>query len=323
MKKTILLIINLILLVIIVFGLVFIFKDKVNTSDVFVENNKIKIVTTLFPEYDFAKQIVGEKADVSLVLKSGIETHNFEPTAKDIIDINSASLFVTLGEELEPWVKDISSSIENKDKILVISDNIELIAQDEFEDNGEHDHEKEDHIYEESHDSHIWLNPKNAKLMIDNLLNRIIEIDPQNKNYYRENAEKYKAEIDNIDKELKSIFTNRNIILAVGGEFAYSYLVKEYNVNFVSVYTNCGHGEDPSISRVKSVIDVINDKQIPIVFYEELSEGLVAKMIAEETNAEAKVLYTIHNGNIEGENKDTYVSLMKRNIENIRLLVKN
>ena len=105
--------------------------------------------------------------------------------------------------------------------------------------------------------------------------------------------------------------------LAFGGEFAYSYFIEKYNLNFISVYSNCGHGEDPSISKVKSVIDYINEKQIPIVFYEELSEGIVAKMIAEETSAESCVLYTIHNANIIGENPDTYVTLMNKNIENL------
>lgn len=319
MKKIILLIINLILLVLIVLGMIVLFKDKVGNADVFVNNSNLKIVTTLFPEYDFVKQIVGDKANVSLIMKSGMETHNFEPTAKDIIEINSSDLFITLGEELEPWVKDISVSIENKEKIFNVTNNIELISQDFFEEKNEEEH---DHEHEESHDSHVWLSPQNAKIMIDNILGKIIEIDPENKEFYTNNAESYKSEIDKLDKQLREeIFNNKNIILAVGGEFAYSYFVKEYDVNFVSVYTNCGHGEDPSIARVKSVIDIINDKKIPVVFYEELSEGLVAKMIAEETNAEAKVLYTIHNGNISGENKDTYVSLMKKNIENIKLLV--
>ena len=103
--------------------------------------------------------------------------------------------------------------------------------------------------------------------------------------------------------------------IAVGGEFAYAYFVEQYNLNFVSVYTNCGHGEDPSIAKVKSVIDYINDKKMPAVYYEELSEGTVAKMIAEETEAEALVLYSIHNGN---PNEDTYVSLMKKNIESLK-----
>ena len=89
----------------------------------------------------------------------------------------------------------------------------------------------------------------------------------------------------------------------------------QYDLKFVSVYTNCGHGEDPSIAKVKSVIDYINNHKMPAVYYEELSEGTVAKMIAEETDAEALVLYSIHNGNPE---KDTYVSLMRKNIESLK-----
>ena len=90
---------------------------------------------------------------------------------------------------------------------------------------------------------------------------------------------------------------------------------KEYGINFVSVYNNCGEGEDPSIAKVKSVIDYINNHKIPVVYYEELSEGTVAKMIAEETEAEPLVLYSIHNGDTQ---KDTYVSLMGKNLENLR-----
>lgn len=319
MKKTILLVINLILLVIIVSGLVIGFKDKIQNDNVLIKNNsdEMVIVTTLFPEYDFAKQIVGDKANVSLILKSGVETHNFEPTAQDIILIDSSDLFLTLGEELEPWTKDISSSIKDKSKIIDLSQNVELISVDEFEESHDDDHE-----HEESHDSHIWLSIENAKIMINDILNKVIEIDPQNEEYYRNNAENYISEIDKLDVEFRNLFNeNKDLILVFGGEFAYSYFVSEYNVNFATVYTNCGHGEDPSISRVKSVIDIINENKIPIVYYEELSEGVVAKMIAEETSAESKVLYTIHNGNITGENPDTYVSLMRKNLENIKLQI--
>ena len=325
MKKTILLIINLILLIIVVIGMVFLFKDKVQNNNVLIQNdndNKINIVTTLFPEYDFVKHIVGDNANVSLILKSGVETHNFEPTAQDIISINSSDLFITLGEELEPWTKDISGSIEDKEKIIDLSKNVNLIYQDEFiKETHEHD-ESEAHEHEESHDSHIWLSLSNSKIMIENILEEIIKIDKENEEYYRNNAQNYITEIDKLDMEFKNFFdSNKDIILVFGGEFAYSYFVSEYDVNFASVYTNCGHGEDPSISRVKSVIDIINEKDIPVVFYEELSEGVVAKMIAEETNAESKVLYTLHNGSIATDNPDTYVSLMKKNLENIKSVV--
>ena len=103
--------------------------------------------------------------------------------------------------------------------------------------------------------------------------------------------------------------------IAVGGEFAYAYFVEQYDLKFVSVYTNCGHGEDPSIAKVKSVIDYINKYEMPAVYYEELSEGTVAKMIAEETDAKALVLYSVHNGNPK---EDTYVSLMRKNLESLK-----
>lgn len=320
MRKTVLLIINLILLVVIVFGIVVLFKDKVQNNNVLIENNseKLSIVTTLFPEYDFVKSIVGDKANVSLVLKSGVETHNFEPTAQDIIAIDSADLFITLGEELEPWTKEISSSIRDKDKIINISKNVNLMCQDEFEEEHEHGHNHS----EESLDSHIWLSISNSKIMVKDLLNEIVKIDPENQEFYKNNANKYIEELDKLDKEYKDFFNeNKDLVLVFGGEFAYSYLMNEYDVNFASVFTNCGHGEDPSIARVKNVIDIINDKNIPVVFYQELSEGVVAKMIAEETNAESKVLYTLHNGNIIGEHPDTYLDLMRKNLENIQIVV--
>ena len=132
----------------------------------------------------------------------------------------------------------------------------------------------------------------------------------------KENAEEYKKQILEIDNEYKNLVqTATRQEIAVGGEFAYSYLVEEYGINFVSVYNNCGEGEDPSIAKVKSVIDYINNHKIPVVYYEELSEGTVAKMIAEETEAEPLVLYSIHNGDTQ---KDTYVSLMEKNLENLR-----
>jgi ABC-type Zn uptake system ZnuABC Zn-binding protein ZnuA len=98
--------------------------------------------------------------------------------------------------------------------------------------------------------------------------------------------------------------------LAFAGEFAYTYFIDRYNFKFISVYNNCGEGQEPSIAKVKSIIDYINNHDIPVVFYEELSEGSVAKMIYSETSAKSSVFYSLHNGNIE---EDSYVSLMKNN----------
>ena len=319
LKKYIVAIISFIILIIIMTIIVMCFK----TESVVKNEEKLQIVATLFPQYDFAKQIVKNKADVKLLLNSGVETHNYEPTGKDMITILSGSdMFLYTGTNLEPWTEKIVQNLETTNcKIVNVSDGIELITIEEFEErhiNSEiliEEHEEE-HKHQEIYDGHIWQNPKNAVKMLDNVLKALCEIDPDNAEYYTKNAEEYRNQILELDGELRNIVNqSERKEIAVGGEFAYAYLVEEYGINFVSVYTNCGEGEDPSIAKVKSVIDYINKYNIPVVYYEELSEGTVAKMIAEETEAEPLVLYSIHNGDTE---KDTYVSLMSKNLENLK-----
>ena len=319
LKKYIVAIISFIILIIIMTIIVMCFK----TESVVKNEEKLQIVATLFPQYDFAKQIVKDKADVKLLLNSGVETHNYEPTGKDMITILSGSdMFLYTGTNLEPWTEKIVQNLETTNcKIVNVSDGIELITIEEFEErhiNSEiliEEHEEE-HKHQEIYDGHIWQNPKNAVKMLDNVLKALCDIDPDNAEYYTKNAEEYRNQILELDGELRNIVNqSERKEIAVGGEFAYAYLVEEYGINFVSVYTNCGEGEDPSIAKVKSVIDYINKYNIPVVYYEELSEGTVAKMIAEETEAEPLVLYSIHNGDTE---KDTYVSLMSKNLENLK-----
>lgn len=326
MKKNIVAFISFLILIIVMVVIVAIFKTETTIKT----PNKLEIVATLFPQYDFAKHIVGDKADIKLLLNSGVETHNYEPTAKDMITIlDDSDMFLYTGSMLEPWTESITKNLSETDcKIVDISKNVNLITIEEFEErhlnpeivfDEEHSHNEEEHgghghslIY----DAHIWLSPENACIMIDNILEEICNLDIENAEYYKTNAENYKKQILEIDQEYKNLIENSTRKeIAVGGEFAYSYLVEEYGLNFVSVFTNCGEGEDPSIAKVKSVIDYINNHNIPVVYYEELTEGTVAKMIAEETNAKPLVLYSIHNGT---PGKDTYVSLMKINLENLK-----
>lgn len=316
MRKKLAALISFLILIIIMILIIICFKSETIVKD----TEKIQIVATLFPQYDFAKHIVGDKADVKLLLNSGVEAHNYEPTAKDMITIlNNTEIFLYNGYNLEPWAEKIVDNLKDYNcNIVNLSNGVELIKVEEFEEkhiNSEilQEEEKEHEEHKELYDEHIWMNPNNAIIMIDNILSAVCEVDVENSEYYKQNAEKYKKEIFELDNQLKDIVKNaKRKEIAVGGEFAYSYLIDAYDLNFVSVYTNCGHGEDPSIAKIKSVIDYINKYNMPIVYYEELSEGTVAKMIAEETDAQALVLYSIHNGNPE---KDSYVSLMKKNVE--------
>ncbi len=317
MKKTIVAVISYIILIIIMSMLVVTFGNR---NDQTAKTDKKLIVATLFPEYDFAKQIVKDKMDVKLLVKSGVETHNYEPTAKDMIMIlDKCDVFLYTGDKLEPWTSNIVKNLEeNSKKAVNTAENVELIKIEDFEEkhiNKQIVYDSEEHESEEIYDEHIWLSMDNALKMIDTILKEIVTIDPTNKEFYEKNAKEYKAEIVELKENYSNLIANSNKKeIAIGGEFAYAYLVEELGLRFVSVYDNCGEGEDPSLARIKSVIDYINENNMQVIYYEELSEGTVAKMISEETNAEPLVLYSIHNADVE---KDTYVSLMKENYKNL------
>ena len=337
MRKNIVAIISFFILIVVCLVMIICFRQTKSEKN----NEKIQIIATLFPQYDFAKHIVGDKAEVNLLLNSGVETHNYEPTPKDMVLIHNSDMFLYTGNELEPWTEKIINNVDKNCKVVDISQEIELIKIEEFEerhinnlfkeekhyDNHESEHHYEEaeehnesyknheHNHSEIYDGHIWLNPQNAIKMIDNIVKEICEIDQENETYYKKNAEDYKKEIMQLDTKLEEIVKNsKRKEIAVGGEFAYAYLVDRYGIDFVRVYNNCGEGEDPSIAKVKSVIDYMKQNDMNIVFYEELSEGTIAKMIAEETKAQSLILYSIHNADIS---KDTYVSLFEKNINNL------
>ena len=312
MKRKLISIINVLILIIISFLFVYFFKPKYYQKD----TSKIQVIATIFPNYDFAKKIGGDKAEVTLLLSSGVESHTYEPSPKDMIEIEESDIFIYTGNNFEPWAKSILDGVTSDLEVVDTSKNIELIDIEEFEEkniNSEivQDEEHESHHDESSFDSHIWLNPQNAIIMIDNCLEAFCKVDPDNINYYKQNAENYKKEILELDEKYENLVNNsKRNELAFAGEFAYTYFIDRYNLKFISVYNNCGEGQEPSIAKVKSVIDYINNHNMPVVFYEELSEGSVAKMIDSETKAKSSVFYSLHNGNIED---DSFVLLMKKN----------
>lgn len=313
MKRKLISVINILILIIIAFLGMYFFKPEDSLKD----DSKVQVIATIFPNYDFAKKIGGDRAEVILLLASGVESHTYEPSPKDMIKIEESDIFIYTGDEFEAWAKNILDSVTSPLEVVDTSKNIELINIEDFEErniNSEIVEEEEKHEIgheESSFDSHIWLNPQNAIIMIDDCLEAFCKVDPANSEYYKQNAEIYKSEILNLDKKFEKLVNNsKRNELAFAGEFAYTYFIDRYNLKFVSVYNNCGEGQDPSIAKIKSVIDYINHHELPVVFYEELSEGTIAKMIDSETIAKSLVFYSLHNADTK---KDSYVSLMEEN----------
>lgn len=335
MKKNI----AFLLVLVLIFSLITVIIVNCTNNDS-KQDNKIQIMTTLFPQYDFVKQIGGDKVNVTLMLPPGSESHTYEPTPQDMVDINNCSLFIYTGAEMEPWAENLIDGVKNNINVLDLSKTVDLIVgekEEKVEDSREHQHTEEcqDGEYEEhvhtsecehnhSYDPHIWLNPLYAIQMVNAITEELCEIDPVNADYYESNAEKYINEIENLDEEIEqTVKSSSNNKIAFGGAFAYSYFIERYNLEYISAYQTCGENAEPSTTQVKAVIDYINENKIPVIFYKEYTTGNIAKTISESTNAEMLVFHTVHNVSKEElENGASYVSVMRQNLENLKKAIK-
>lgn len=298
-----------------IIGVIFIAIGKTNNN--IQKTDKITVVTSLFPEYDFVKQIGKDKVDVKILLPPGTESHTYEPTPKDIVNINEAKMFIYTAKEMEPWADKIAESIDSDTVILQAGKDVNLIEV-------EHNHEKEDEQEVHTSDAHIWLNPINAIKMVENITDKLCEISPENAEYFKNNANAYIEELRKLDTEIEDTIKNSETKkLVFGGEFAYIYFLDRYNLEYATAYDGCGEGAEPSAKKIKDIIDIINNEKIPVIFYEELSEGKIANMIADETNTKALVFHTAHNvTNADLENDITYISIMRENLNKIKEALK-
>ena len=324
MKKSIAFILVLIISFIGIISILLNCFDYTKKSD-----EKVQIIATLFPQYDFAKQIGGDKVEVKLLLPPGTESHTYEPTPQDMVTISNSDLFIYTGEEMEPWAESLISGIKTDIKVLDLSKTVDLIHIEEFEeiedDEEEHEHEHEhehhhEHEHEHEYDPHIWLNPLNAVEMVKSIEEQLIEVDPTNADFYRNNAEKYMSEIQQLDIEFENTIKENNIKkIAFGGAFAYAYFIERYDLDYISAYETCGENAEPSTIKIKNVIDYIKKNNIPVIFYKEYTTGNVARTISEATGAKMVVFNTVHNVSKEEiEAGESYVSIMRKNLEGFK-----
>ena len=300
-------------------------------------DDKVEVIATLFPQYDFVKQIGGDKVNVTLLLPPGAESHTYEPTPQDMIKIDESDLFVYTGEEMEPWASSLISGMEKEINVLDLSTTVDLINVEKFEEehgyetdetHEENDNKDDNHAdtdeHHHSYDPHIWLNPLYAIQMIRSIENELCQVDPENEEFYRNNSNEYINQIELLDAEIEqTVNSSRTRKIAFGGAFAYSYFIERYNLEFVTAYQACGENTEPSTKQVKDVIDYIKENKLPVIFYKEYTNGNVARTISEETGAKMLVFNTVHNlSKEEIENGASYVSIMRQNLANLKEALK-
>lgn len=281
----------------------------------------LSIVSTIFPGYDFARQICGEYASVTMLLPSGTESHSFEPSAKDIIKIQNCDLFIYTGGESDTWVENILSSMDNKINTVRMMDCVE-VYREELVEGMEHDDRENGE--EAEYDEHVWTSPANAIKIIRSITDKLNGVDSDNAEVYNANANAYIEKIEIIDSEFKNMFSEvANKTLIFGDRFPLRYFVEEYGLSYYAAFPGCAGETEPSAATVAFLIDKVRTEKISTVFYIEFSNHKVADSIAEACGVSTAQFNTCHNITKEQMAEGvSYVSLMEENFNMLKGVLK-
>ena len=289
------------------------------------DNGKINIVTTVFASFDFARQVAGDNANITLLIKPGSESHSYEPTPKDIIAIEECDIFIYTGGENDTWLDYILNTVDNDDiKIIKMLDLVEKYEEEHVEGMEGHHHSHEhDHSHEEGAeewDEHVWTDPLNAIKISEKIKDVLCETDVNNKERYEENFRQYSDELMRLDSEFESIVEkSERHELVFGDRFPLRYFVEAYGLDYYAAFPGCAAESEPSAKTVAFLIDKVKEDKIPIVFKIELSNGNIANAIANDAGVKVMTFYTCHNVSRSDFDKgETYISLMRRNLDTLR-----
>ncbi len=281
---------------------------------------KLRVVTTLFPLYDFVRTIGGDRVDARLLLPPGVEPHNFEPRPEDVVLLNKADIFVYTNRYMEPWAANILKGIPNKGlEVVDASAGVTFIPA-----NGEEEHEghgggEHGHHHGEGMDPHVWLSIPNAEKMVENITAALVRKDPAGSDSYRKNAAAYRTRLDELDNRFKEGLSGCGQHLFLhGGHSAFGYLSQRYGLTYVSAFAVSADAE-PSPRKLMELVNLMRKNSLKYIFYEELLSPRVAETIARETGATLLKLHGIHNVSREDlAGRATYISLMEQNLKNLR-----
>lgn len=274
------------------------------------DENKLKVCVVNFAQYDIAKSILADKADIKLLLKPGAESHSFEPSPQDIKLISSADLFIYTGGENDSWVERILSSLNRKPKVFSLMDAVfsDINEKEMFAD----------------FDEHVWTSPKNVIKIAEKLEKEFSSLDKINSDFYFEQKEIYKKELNLLHQDFSNLVKNsKRKVIIFGDRFPLKHFAHEYGLEYYSAFSNCSTDVEVSAQTIKKLIKIVNEKNIPVVFTIELSNGKIADTICEATKTEKREFYTCHNISVEHfEKNENYISLMKKNLESLKFALR-
>ena len=286
------------------------------------KTDKLSIVTTIFPEYDWVREILGDKADsaeITMLLDNGVDLHSYQPTADDLIKLSDCDLFVYVGGESDGWVDDALKSAANRDRkvinlLEILGDSVKEEETVEGMQEEEEDHE------EKEYDEHVWLSLKNAKTLVGAISAALQEIDPDNKDTYAANADAYGQKLSALDAEYqKAVSAGTYKTLLFGDRFPFRYLVDDYGLSYYAAFAGCSAESEASFETVSFLAGKVEELKLPCVLTIEGKNHKIAETIVQNTAGKNQKILTMDSmqstTSQDVARGRTYLSLMAKNLD--------
>ena len=285
------------------------------------EEKKLSVVVTIFPEYDWVREILGENpgdVQLTLLLDNGVDLHSFQPTARDILTISDCDVFIYVGGESDAWVKDALSEAANENMIVIdLLDALGDAIKEEEEVEGMEEHE---HEHEAEYDDHVWLSLRNASVLCGEIEKALESIDPANQETYRKNLASYQEKLSQLDeKYAQAVASASGRTLLFGDRFPFRYLVDDYGLNYYAAFSGCSAETEASFDTILFLASKTDELSLPAVLRIEGANHRIAETIVENTaekNQEVLVLDSMQSATSKDvQNGVTYLSIMEKNLE--------
>ena len=323
------------------------------------DDGKVKIVATIFPEYDWVRNVLGENAqnaELTLLLDNGVDLHSYQPTAADILKISNCDLFIYVGGESDEWVEDVLKQSTNKNQIVinlleVLGDQVkeeEIVEGMEHEhdhEDGDHDHEDADHDHEDGdhdhedadddhehehhhedgeieYDEHVWLSLKKAQVLCGAIKDALVKLDPAHAESYRKNCEEYQAKLASLDADYESAVKAAKVnTLLFGDRFPFRYLVDDYDLKYYAAFVGCSAETEASFETILFLAGKVDELKLPAILTIEGANHRIAETVKDNTKAKDQKILTMNSlQSVTGKDVEAGVTYFSVMEENLKVL---
>ena len=289
-------------------------------------NTKLSIVTTIFPEYDWVRQILGENqanVDLTMLLDKGVDLHSYQPSADDMVKISKCELFVYVGGESDAWVDDALKSAQNKNmKVINLLDVLGNSVKEEEQVEGMQAEEEEEKGEEEGpeYDEHVWLSLKNAKILCSSIADALCEIDSKNADVYKKNLNEYTKNLDALDKEYQQAVNGAKYdTLVFGDRFPFRYMVDDYSLKYSAAFVGCSAETEASFETIKFLANKVDELGVTTVLTIENPKHKIAQTVVENTKEKNQKILALNSmqsvTSDDVKNGETYLNVMQSNLD--------